>query len=45
MKYDPIIAEQMKHLPPGSLAVLMEDILKQPTPFQRQPPIPPRAPH
>lgn len=40
MKHDPIIAEQMKHLPTGSLTVLMEDILKQPTLFQRQPPIP-----
>lgn len=34
MKYDPIISEQMKHLPKGCLTALTEDIL-------RQPPLPP----
>lgn len=29
MKYDPIISEQMKHLPKGCLTALTEDILRQ----------------
>lgn len=29
MKYDPIISEQMKHLPTGCLTALTEDILRQ----------------
>lgn len=32
MKYDPIIAEQMKHLPAGRLTALAQDILRRPSP-------------
>lgn len=38
MKYDPIISEQMKHLPTGCLTVLTEDILRQPPPHHHHPP-------
>lgn len=42
MKYDPIISEQMKHLPKGCLTALTEDILRQThPPFQLQRPASP----